>query len=146
MLDFETKAGQTLDSLVCFVSTSSYKSSQIHQAVCKSNPSWTKLQTGPRCRFIVMPENRKDFRSERKNYLVSLHVASSFITKGFRWLWSPNLAKKKTKPTTEVISMYTQLFQCSHVTKIDMLYSSELQRFPHRHAAFKCTECKVKID
>jgi len=86
VLDFEPEAGQTSDSLVCFLSTSSYKSSQIHQTVCKSNPSWTKLQTGPGCRFIVMPENRKDFRSERKNYLVSLHVASSFITKGFTWL------------------------------------------------------------
>lgn len=134
---FEPKADQTLDSSVCFLSTSSYKSSKIHQTVCKSNPSWTKLQTGPRCRFIVMPENRKDFRSERKNYLVSLQVASSFITKGFTWLWSPNLAKNKNNKEERLISMCTQLFRCMHVTKIDMLYPREPQHVPHRNAAFK---------
>lgn len=42
--------------------------------------------------------------------------------------------------------MCTQLFQCMPVTKIDVLYPSELQCVPRRHAAFKCMECKVKID
>lgn len=42
--------------------------------------------------------------------------------------------------------MCTHLFQCMHVTKIEMLYPSELQCVPHRHAAFKCIDGKVKID
>lgn len=45
-----------------------------------------------------------------------------------------------------MISLCTQLVQCAHVASIDMLYLSELQCLPLNPAAFKCMQCKVKID